>query len=115
MPLKLRRIVSRTTLTAVLSAVAVGARAPEGDVGCPHSGNTYVGTGVTVGFGVIDTTAPETLITAGPAEAASIFERNVMIAWSGTDDQLGGLTFSQRLDNELFSSFDAVTSRTLIG
>jgi pimeloyl-ACP methyl ester carboxylesterase len=77
-----------------------------------HAGDFSAGSGVTIGFGVIDTTPPETTIVAGPAEGTSIFTRNVTISWSGSDDHPGTLTFSQRIDGGPFSAFDASTSRT---
>ena len=62
-----------------------------------------------------DTIAPDTTITTGPGEGATITSDTLDFAWSGSDDRSGTLTFAYRLDGQPWSAFDAATAITLTG
>jgi pimeloyl-ACP methyl ester carboxylesterase len=82
-----------------------------------HLYNASTGTrySLSTGFQIVDTTPPDAVIATGPAEGATIPERNVTFAWTGTDNTGGALTFATRLDGGALSTFSASTGETLIG
>ncbi len=59
-----------------------------------------------------DTTAPETTITSGPAEASCVASVSVTLGWSGSDNNAGALSYSYKMDGNAWSLFDPSTSIT---
>jgi RHS repeat-associated protein len=62
---------------------------------------------------VADVTAPDTRITAGPAEGALVTASSVGFGWTGSDDRVGVLSFAYRLDDQPWSAYDTTTTATL--
>jgi hypothetical protein len=103
-----------TSHTVTLTNLAMGTtyevRVRSADGGC-HDVTVDAGTFTTMPF--VDTTAPDTQITGGPADGGAVCEPNVTFTWKATDNVPSGITFSYRVDGGAWSDWSASTTATV--